>query len=526
MSKNTSKCNSQNSKRGMRNKGQRKRNQREFDDMRDSKVKDSPTNDPAWYGRNPELLSMSASIPFSAAAGAPFNLGFTVQGSTKYQSKAITIPGLMTFTVIPCPHVEAEANDPLNIAANAMLSFVVHANSRNLSYNAPDLMIYNIAMGNIYAFINFCMRIYGTAQIYSTFNRNLPIMLTQAQGVNYANLMSHLADFRYGINVLINKAASLAAPADMPYFQRLAFMFAGLYSEGEAIKDQLYMYVPAGFMQYDETSSETGGSLKFMRWDDQVLHTVDEILTFGNNLLNAIITSEDLNVISGDILKAYGADGLLKLATMPEVYTVLPTTDLAVLEQMQNARWTDIQVNQSTISVTQKQSAKQGPVLTGGVEFTSTVPWLEAMSKNFLLTTILTDPTPGDVMERTRMMNFVYDLGDGGIAYYATEIVQFVRIWTMQNGVPVATTVSPLVTVNSAPTQAQMQNAINVHCMLENFKFHPVVFYTTVNGEVNTLLNIAVDVDNYAVFDAPTLERMNSAAVMSLFVSTQINLIR
>lgn len=336
-------------------RGMNDRNKESKDEYRES-----ATNDPAWYAQTPELMRLSASIPFSNAAGVPFSLNTTATGTDTYQNSNLVIPGLLTLEVIPCPHVTPYANDPLNVAANAMLSFVVHANSRNLSYNAPDLMIYNIAMGNVYAYINFMMRVYGTAQIFSTFNRNLPRMLTVAQGVNYDDLMAHLADFRYGINLLINKAASFSAPADMPYFKRLAFMFSGIYSEGETIKDQLYMYTPAGFMQYSETASTTGGSLTFSRWDTLTQHTVDQMLSFGNNLLNAIITSEDMNVMSGDILKAYGQEGLLKLATMPEVYTVLPTTDLAVLEQMQNANYLGLNSNQLTIEIKQVQSGTQG----------------------------------------------------------------------------------------------------------------------------------------------------------------------
>lgn len=520
------KFNRKSSKPNSRRKGKRNTDV-ETEESAPSDVRQSGTNDPSWYAQTPELMRLAASIPFSNAAGVSFSLDMQAKGAGTYSDTRITIPGLICQEVIPCPHVEQYANDPINVAANAMLSFVVHANSRNLSYNAPDLMIYNIAMGNIYAYINFMMRVYGSSQLFSTFNRNLPRTICIAQGVDYDDLMAHLADFRYGVNLLINKAASFSAPADMPYFRRLAFMFSGIYSEGESIKDQLYMYVPAGFMQYDEVASTTGGSLKFSVWNPQVKHTVKEMLDYGNALLNAIITSEDMNVISGDILKAYTAEGLLKLATMPEAYTILPTTDLAVLEQMQNATWIGTPYASMNISITQKQSAKQGPVLTGGVELTVGAEMLQAATNSFILNTILTDPKPEDIMERTRMMCGVQDTEGSASTFYATELVRSVQIWTNVDGSPEVTRLAYCEIIGSSPTQPGVIEFINNHCLMETFKFHPRVNYFQQTGTgTYKFLNFAMDTDNYTVFNYDVLERMNSAAIMSLFNSTRINLVR
>lgn len=510
-------------------KGQRRNKEcvERTEERQDSRGDRGYSNDPEWYAKSPELMRLAASIPFSNAAGVSFDMDYNSSGDDTYTGSRITIPGLIIANVIPCPHVDPYANDPLNIAANSMLAYVVHANSRNLSYNAPDLMIYNIAMGNVYAYINFLMRIYGTAQLYSTFNRNLPNLVITAQGVNYGDLMAHLADFRYGINVLINKAASFSAPADMAYFRRLAFLFSGIYAEGESIKSQLYMYVPAGFMQYSETAEQTGGSLTFKVFDNTVPKTVDQLLSFGNDLLNAIIGSEDMNVISGDILKAYGPEGLLKLATLPEIYTVTPVTDLNVLEQFQNMTWLVSTFSNLTVKITQSQKNTQGPVLVGGVSLKTAAQSLEAATNNFILTTILTDPQPADVMERTRLMCGVQSLGDNAETFYATEIVKDVQMWKMNGGVPANTYVPYVANIGQTVTQAQAKELVQTHCDLETFKFHPRVNYSTTTGTSQfQFFGFALDTDNYAVFNFATLERMNSAAIMSMFMTHVINLVQ
>lgn len=496
---------------------------------KDQEYVESKTNDPAWYAMSPELLRDSASIPFSNAAGVPYSLQVSANTDTATVNDVkITVPGVLSFDVIPCPHCEPYANDPLNVAANSMLAFVVHANSRNLSYGASDLMIYNIAMGNVYSYINFLMRVYGTAQIFSTFNRNLPNVLAAAQYADYTDVINNLADFRYGINVLINKAASFAAPADMPYFRRLAFLFSGLYSEGESIKDQLYLYTPAGFMQYEETTETTGGSLKYKPYNNATTHTVKQLIDYGNELLNAIIGSEDMNVISGDILKAYGSDQLLKLATMPEIYSVLPVTDLAVLEQMQNATILGINANNMTVSITQSSRNTNTFALQGGVHLTIDGSIRQAITNKFILNTILTDPGPGDVMERTRMMCGVQDYGENEAAvFYATEVVQIAQMWTASGNTPSGEWIPAYNMIRQTPVLNDVVAMIRTHCKMEVFKFHPKTFYLQQNdAKTYTFLNYAMDVDNYTVFDFDTLDRMNQAAVMSLFHTHTINIVR
>lgn len=227
---------------------------------------ESPTNDPTWYAQTPELLQLAANIPFSQATGTKFNLNFynDETGNKQIFSEDWTIPGIMTLSLIPVPSSATSANSPLNIAATSIYSFVRHANSGTPQYDAPDLMIYNISMAQIYCYINFLQRIYGCMNVYANMNRYLPRALVEAQGVDYDSILQNLPNFKFGIDSLIHKASSLACPASMTYFQRVAFLFSGIYAEGESIKDQLYMYIPQGFMQYSATAVETGGSLTYV----------------------------------------------------------------------------------------------------------------------------------------------------------------------------------------------------------------------------------------------------------------------
>lgn len=494
-------------------------------EMKDDDRRPSRSNDPDWYAQTPELMRDAASLPFSNAAGVQFSLDVTFNDSGYVvQNNTVAVPGILVEYVVPCPGQSYSVVSAINNAATAMYSFVRHANSGSANYDSPDLMIYALAMGQVYSYLNFLQRIYGTCQLYSNYNRFMPRAIIESQGVSYDDLISNLADFRYGVNSLIHKAASLACPAEMPYFRRLAFLFSGLYSEGESIKDQLYMYSPAGFMQFSETADTDGGSLQFVKlWrpGDTSRLTVQQLITYGEDLLQPIIASEDMNIMSGDILKAYGMDRILKLQTLPEVFTILPTTDLTVLEQMQNANW--ISSNVVVPSVT--QNVNKNAIIVRVQRTGQPMAQLDAFTNRHVLTTILTDPTPADVMERTRMMaNYVTMPADPASStvtevYTGTEYVETVWIYNLDSqGHTYKHEVPSIINISTTITPVVAAQNLNMHCMLENFKFHPgVAYFTQVSDNTHQFLNLALDFDNFAIVNNDVLERMHEAAMLSLF---------
>lgn len=508
----------------------------------------SQTNDVKWYEQTPELLRDAASLPFSQASGTTFNRGIEWKDIIGNAGKD-TIPGLMTLSVVPIigdatVTEKPRATSPLNIASMAMYSFVRHANSGSPNYSAPNLTMYCMAVAQIYSYINYLQRVYGLVNLYSHYNRYLPKSLEEAQFVDFEDLISNLADFRYGVNSLIAKAASFACPSDQTYFQRLAFLFSGIYAEGESIKDQLYMYVPEAFLMLSEINDTPGWRLNAVQFRNagsgkNNTHLVADLIEYGNDLIQPLLMSEDINIMSGDILKAYGRDGILSMQTLPEVYNILPTTDLTVLEQFQNADW----VSQGGVDGT----SNPGHFACGVVEkpstnliasyagFNTSVLNEQAVAATLvgdhLLTTILTDPTPGDVIERTRMM--VHGLLEAGDTvaddicnvYSGSEICNKCYLHKINpiNGELNTVEIQRAVVLRPTTTELQMQTMLNVHCMLENFKFHPTVYYFTATAEgTATFFNTAVDVDNYTLISPDTLVKMNEAALLSLFRVTSV----
>nr|QXV86453.1 capsid protein [Rat picobirnavirus] len=495
------------------------------------------SNDPNWYASDPSLLRDAASIPFSVVAGLPIDLGdnlkYVVSGNN------LVVPTVMALYLDPSIGYADTPNSAINIAATAMYSFVRHANSGSSNYDAPDLMLYVMAMTQVYSYINYLQRAYGTATLYSQRNRAMPKTLLQAMDIDPSDIGYHLSDFRYGINLLINKAAALAVPAEFTIFQRHAFLYSNIYIESDSVRNQMYMYSPNSFWQFSETS-DTGGSLTNLQFHGS-LHTVQELLEYGNKLIDPILQSEDMGIMSGDILKAYGGN-ILKLSPLQTEYPIVPIHNTEVLEQMMNA--TILPANYSSTTLWYS-GTPINQIITGNTSYLASQPQylvdtyddsnavLKQIARcisnyfrsNKIINTEVPEPGPELVVENTRLKltgdlqtkesKMVLNL------YSGTEIcvaaLVFAPVFTSE-GLSTSYSFSSVIAVNDnvTPTQSALaltsQGAFRRDGLLHAFQYRPETFYFI---QENVYLNYSMDLDNYTVISPDVLKRLHEMCLMN-----------
>lgn len=506
---------------------------------------ESGNNDPAWYGSNAELLRDACSIPYSWAVGTPIDLANPLNVTAT--DRKITIPGIQTIKLMPSVGVSVDPSSPINIASQANYTFVRHENSGSSNYDAPDLTMYIMAMTQVYSYICFLQRCYGIATLFAQKNRYLPTALLKAAGVDADAIQNNLADFRYNINVLINKAASFAVPNTMPIFNRQAFIYSNLYTEGESIKDQLYQYAPAAFWKFKWNETTSKGELESVPFTTANGASVTALIAYGSDMLSRLIYDEEINIMSGDILKAYGADRVIKLAPLTTDFPIIPIYNLEVLEQMKNATITRADVFTGA-GLTQDPTngwIMHQIVARNTGEGVST-PWMkDATIKAFqsyvgnrLVTTSSNDVTPEKTMENTRLVavsNFYQNNGSDSYCLIACGSELAVSCeWTYL----AVSTVNGIDTVSYAYKYGQyadaflcttdaVQTASETNTVLQSnhFKFKPAQYMqffkqtgSTNAGEFVTSM-LSWDVDNYAVLTYQDVLRMHEAAIMNeLFV--------
>lgn len=492
------------------------------------------TNNPEWYGSDASLLRDSASLPFSYAVGMPIDLKnpalTQLPGGQKF-----TIPGFMALRLKPSVGFSNDAGDPINVAAFRMYTYVRHLNSGHVNYDAPDLMIYILAMSQVYSYINFLQRAYGLVYTYSQKNRYLPDALLRAMCIDPQDVRANLATFRYGINVLINKAASLCVPSTMYILSRHSSVYQNIYIEGDSLKDQMYFYTPESFWKFTLDPSMAGMLEDTAFYRDTKDYTVAELLDYGTDMLARLIMSEDMNIMSGDIRKAYG-DNIIKLQPLQVDFPVTPVYDHAVLQQIKNSvvvnyTLADFDVTQSSdhgylVHQPEAQVArKQNDWYTAGTSY-----MLQTLLEDKLLSVASADPTPEEVIESSRNIPSFSDFkrtdGESHILIHpCADVVASCNIFSFDvdgndpilQSLPVGYVVTP-----NADSNDSQALAFKIMSHLGHFKYHPMMHVIPLRagataGSFNyTDANLCYDVDNYTILNSTTIERMNETALLSM----------
>lgn len=375
----------------------------------------SRDNDPAWYAHNPQLLKDYASYPFGMPVGMPVELDLPWAPST-----TDAIPGVMAYYFSPAVGLAADSTSPINIAARNIYSYVRHANSGHSNYDAPDLMLYIVAMDSIYMYIESLKRLLGVVLDYTPVNRYYPAVLIRAMGYDPDDIAMHTQDLRGYINVLVTKVGSMCIPNSMSFMARHTWMAQGIYTDSSAAKAQTYMYVPMSFYKYGLDSDGAGQLTLEPLLTAQYLYNgyttgrkFADIKTFAETLLEPILSSEDMNIMSGDILKAFGTEGVVKLAGVTEGYMVLPTYSAEVLSQIENAT---ILNGMLSMNISQNKEIGGG-YLSNTFENTATVPYYydvticdtgRTISKGASINSGLVQRTVGAIGGK-KLLNFHHD---------------------------------------------------------------------------------------------------------------------
>lgn len=515
-------------KKGAQSKGNKRNNPKDNDFGRgkyDTRRK-CADNDPSWYAENEQLLKDAASLSFPYAIGTPFYTDAEASIFSNAYELSKGTPGIMALNYRSCPGVATNGVSPINIAAKNLYSFVRHANSGHANYDSPDLMLYFLAMDSVYSWYAELVRLYGVARTYSVRNKYMPVAYMEALGFDAEDILANMANLRYFINLACVKINALAVPSNSSYLARHIWMNSHLFADAPGTRYQAYAYVPEGHYVYSETGSPRGGYLKFTNKPAKM--TYAQVVEYTNSILQPIITSEDMGIMSGDILKAFG-DNIVIVHPIAEDYTLGPEYTEEVLMQIHNTRLLGDVVSNSDIT----QDPNNGDILYRpvlGPNVMDKIPLMFDMNKEF--------PDPGEIMVATRNMavtegiegpaeNYLLYAGSdfctkAVICYFFTQggqnVLKSAKLksfdgWDIDLGS----------TDNTPAPWLKLADDLSIFSTISHFDYHP--FFTFGLGVINNAadwtanytLGITGDTCNATVISRETLRKLHETAIMSQF---------
>lgn len=291
-------------------------------------------NDFIWYNKNGNLTQVAASYFLSNPAGRPVGYLNEINNATQ------AIPGIMQILMLPSvsptsTDADVASVSGLNLAAKQLYAKMRKANAGARSqYEAPDLLIYTLAVGSIYAFIASCARAYGFLGSYPTNNRYYVKPLVEAMGFDYEDLIKNRLQFLNFINTSITRLSRFVIPQGFSLINRMVWINSNTFVDTyTTVKAQIYVPMYTGYWQFDGTSMQTGGCLKIKHLNDTP-RTVEEIIAYFEELVAPIAQDDDFLTISGDIMKF--TDSYVSMQAIPVDYKLNPIYDEDVMLQIHN----------------------------------------------------------------------------------------------------------------------------------------------------------------------------------------------
>lgn len=471
---------------------------------------------------NENIRKNAASIPFFKAIGRPVGFSKLNPASQFVEYAEKVIPGILVMKYVHGPGVSVSHTDPVNLAADASYSFNRHMNAGAANYDSNDQMLYQIAACELYMFWSYGVRALGLINVYDQTNGYLPKALVTACGFNFDDLLKNQTKMRGAINTCAALMSSYAVPDIFPYYQREITMTSRVYTDRDVLKPQIYVLRPEIYRTYEEATSDKGAVLKAHVLPDII--SVDTWIETMNTMINKFRRSEDCGIISGDLLKAYGKENVIRMPVIDESYVVFPTYDEDWLSQIHNAKiLTDVLYGENI-----EQFDIKSDVDSGLVKYLPIIYSNKCVQLPNFIDIRKDDPTPEDVLVATRL----HPSTQYGIALIP-GINQ--RAWAVKYaGLEIVTT-AYTVKLNAETGEFEADstesswidadNAANdlfVEAELSKFNWAPFVYTGHATNVVGSNPKWTVEeqfgeVSNYALLSDSNLEEIHRAEILAAF---------
>lgn len=322
----------------------------------------APFNDFEWYNNNPSLTQSAASIPFPYRPGMYLDLG----DKTGYNYGS-SIPGVMALEYALSVGRSLDVTSPISIAAKEMYARIREKFSGTLPEDAPDIMLYIMAMDSIYLCIGEMKRLYRVLDAYSPYNYAVPSALIQAATCGYsANLAASdefIASLRRDkmklyqyINELVGMTRKFTVPGNMSIIKRHFWLADNVYADDPSPSSQMYMFVNTYHYKFE--IYQDAGSLAPVHWPEPTTSSsyVDLMFDHVRGLIEALANSEDAYTINGHLMRAYEGEPMFILDYMDLHQEWEPKYIPMVLMQIENSLTIPGTINENTLRVYQSVS--------------------------------------------------------------------------------------------------------------------------------------------------------------------------
>lgn len=534
---NNPKGNDERNTRQRQNRGKPGRNNKP--DNKPDTPKDKKSNPPELYYPDETIGRAVANLPYNIPTGMDFKAyQSTTSGDVITDFTGSSIPALMRIDYIPAYGSFAGATAAVNVAARALDTTVRKANSGSKNYESADLMTYFLAMDQIYTMMMHLKKVMRCVGMFNYMNRTLPIaVIEKGLLVNYDDLKTNFAQYRARFNLLVRKInQAFAVPNTFKLFVRRAILEMGIFADSTSPRGQAIVFRPAGY--YEWTGIESGGSSLTFKSLPTLPEYMYAKLDRLSDLVDALSLEQDIAIMSGDVLKAFGKENCFTLSYLEEnEYQTELIYNEDILSQIENMTICSFASDGSSL-VTPGNITQSNNLLSCSYTVKNSLESRIIFGQGIPLNSHKDEPDFKANMEYTRLTAYITDpfitLTSGASQInFTSEYISGIYIYTVDRNTSgsyveysLGSNVIKLDFHNSnatVNTLRNMYNALSAVIALNAFDWHPfvrVIFQTTtaVSGWSSlTYAPICGDFKVATILDRTVANAITDCATLGLF---------
>lgn len=447
----------------------------------------------------------------------------------------IGVPSVAAIQVVPT--MGSDDQGAITSAIDRLYANLRRANTGAINYTKTDLHKYLYNLDKAIIIDRYLRRAYGLLNKFSALDSRLPYAYFKAMGLDYDSFKDNMSDLRSWLNNNSTRLHTvLAGKCDL--FERRAWMFENIFKDGTTKKAQEYMFtIPESLKYWDWGNGKFSNVTIPLYTGGQVGRTYSQVIGFVKNFMDNLTSSNVVNLISAELIKAYGVEQSKDyFTTIPEDYTTQSYYNEEVLNEIQNAKLCGTLTDNTFVSGT-GYIVEAPYVNTAGTFSTGNPTYLEYISKNIVNYYHDGIKLP-ELMVATRLSPRMFNDPNDNYTHFSsfgTEIPEYVRFVVCTESAPLATAVGNgldaynLTLITHTPFRSEIMASLNIstYCasLWSFFDWAPLFqvckfSYYESDGALQTQdsnIPMHFDFDNFAILDTDRqLSNIHNACNQSL----------
>jgi len=298
------------------------------EDWKKKKKTKAGVNHPEWYvGKYaPTLVNLNFG---TKKDGADY-----VSGSHSVYNFAPSVAAIGLSLVYP-----KDETDSFRNAIVTLYTKLRAVNTGTTVYSVDDLTAYVLNVRAVRAVVATLHRYVRAAEMIDIYDAHVPESIIRgaswAAG-SYVAVLNNLPALR-ALGAQLDQQSRSMLPLNLPILDRTEWLFDNIFADSNDVKPQWYEFYIRAIRLFQITATNTYTSV------DLDIDSIPDILTVVAPMLSQYMTTYIVNVIAGDMIKAYGTAAIRPLISDWNAFRPLvPVYDEDILQQIENADSADL----------------------------------------------------------------------------------------------------------------------------------------------------------------------------------------